>query len=102
MRATDFARAPPELLQMTLYVSVPATAGVTVAMPLTAREPDQAPPATQLVAPDEDQVRVTCPVKAIEGAELESETVGSGVSYSTAPISTTALPELRARIRVAA
>ena len=63
VRLTELgADAPPRLLQINVKVSVPATVGVTVWLPLVATVPLQAPDAAQLVAFSEDQASVLeCP-----------------------------------------
>jgi hypothetical protein len=89
----DWPALPPGPVQVKVYVLV-AVSGPTAWLPFTALKPDQAPPALQVVASVDIQVRVEEPLYAIDAGLALSETVGVGGGGGASTVTVTDWPAL--------
>jgi len=87
------ADAPPELLQISVKVSLPTTLGLMTVLPLTGRFPLQLPEAVQRVAPVEDQVSV---VELPTATEVDTkDSVGAAGADPEMTVKSTEVPAER-------
>lgn len=79
VRVAEAPPLPPLPVQVKVYVAVPALEGVSVAVPLAASVPLQAPLAVHEVAFVDDQVRVALDPRVIVVGLTDKVTVGCGL-----------------------
>jgi hypothetical protein len=96
----DWLVLPPEPVHVRVYVSVPAAAGVSVALPLVNCEPLHAPLAVHAVAFVEDQVRVLVAPRRIDVGLTAIVSVGAAGAPTVTVAEAFALPPLPVHVRV--